>query len=204
MILMKANIVWTFILFFFACNSATNNVPSHRPMDSGEVILSFKGEVDIDSPLLLRFEQNVNGVKKFNHLLVGREYLDSLNYYEDSMFSSLLSGPAALMFEPARFLCILNNYKSLYGYAPDIGYENLYSYISDSERDTIWKYKDDYLPNIKRIGPWAYEEIIDKKFLHFAVKGELISLCTSRDMINPFDSFSNNLVDIFVPMSWNR
>lgn len=195
----------TIIAVFTSCgnmNTQDKNVVMSN--DVHESAIEYVGKVVIDTPILLKFEENVNGVLKFNHVLIDKENLNILNTDTDSSFSSCLNQSLGLMFEPNRFQCVLNNYESLYNHDVDYVYENISPLISNSVNDTIWQFEGAYKPVIKRSGQWHYQEIIDRKFLHFTVKGKLLSLCTSRDLINPFESLPDSQFNVFVPMSWER
>jgi len=156
--------------------------------------------INIDSPLLIKFEDEFSNYRR---VLIQKEFLkpkDSSNCV--SFNDYITSKEGCLFFPPNRFLCLLNNfiYKNESNTKQNI---DLQDKIRGAENDTIWVFDRKNITSEKEYLGWKYREIYSRRFLLCLVKGSVLKLCESKDEI-PLEGNDNLYFKVLVPITWDK
>jgi|GEM_PF-4655684 len=161
--------------------------------------------VEIKDPVLIRFTERFRptdidstGIK---HILVSRDYLDSVCKQKTSFLDFLSNKNGYLFYDPGAFSCIVDN---LFYYQPSLEKIRLYKQLREDLRHfakvPVWVLtdKENYTPKI--YCGWEYEEIYQRKFLVLLVKGSALPACQSIDEII-IQGMDNVYFRVLVPLA---
>lgn len=193
------NIIIIVLLLLISCDENNYNDTSNQiysQYDSLEI--KYLGEVEIKNLIVLNFIENYD---QYNSVIISYDALEIINNSQVNTFKIILENYGALLFYPYRFDCIVDNYKSRYNLNLDSICYGFTEKIEAFKEDRLRISKPLQMPNGKTNGSWSYEKVYMARFLHFLIKKDILYSCTSRHEINPFDSISSRLVNVFIPLS---
>lgn len=167
-----------------------------------DIPLFIVDTIEIDNPILIRFEENIEENISVKLILTQKNTIDSFPFNREFNYRNFFYSSGYLLYDANEFRCLTSN---LYYKFPDLKNTSFYIKLEDdlrsAEKDTVYIPFDRSKDKPKIHNGWEYREIYPRKFIFCLVKGIALRMCEYIGNAR-IENMDNVYFKVLVPITW--